>query len=53
MAVTDKMTFWNCLVAMRLKTQPKELLSTHDVLLYVHNQFVKHLEELKVVFKVC
>ena len=52
LAVADKATFCNCLVTMRPKTCVQELPSTHDVVTYIHNQFVNHLNELREFFKV-
>jgi hypothetical protein len=43
----NKGTFRNCLVAMRPKSTTADLPSTHDVSTYIHNAFVKFLEELK------
>ena len=50
--MADKATFRNCLVVMRTKTTTKELPSTHDIRVYVHNKFVEHLGRLKKAFKV-
>ncbi|KAI0244897.1 hypothetical protein BJV78DRAFT_1144378 [Lactifluus subvellereus] len=47
LAVADKVMFRNCLVAMRPKTTIKDLPSTYDITMYIHNQFVERLQELK------
>jgi hypothetical protein len=47
LAMADKASFRNCLVAMRPKAVTKDIPSTHNVTTYIHNQFVKRLEELK------
>ena len=52
LAMADKATFQNCLVSMRMKTITKELPSTHNVWVYVHNKFVEHLRSLKKAFMV-
>ena len=40
-------------MAMRPKTKLKELPMTHNVLRYIHNQFIEHFDDLKETFKVC
>lgn len=52
LAVANKATFRNCLVAMRPKAIKADLPSTHDVQTYLHNQFVEFFNELKAKFKV-
>lgn len=47
LAVANKKTFKNCLVVMRPKATNADLPTTHDVTVYVHNQFVNWLKELK------
>ncbi|KAF8231986.1 hypothetical protein L208DRAFT_1274453, partial [Tricholoma matsutake] len=47
LAMANKASFCNCLVSMRPKSITKDILSTHNVTTYIHNQFVKQLEELK------
>jgi hypothetical protein len=47
LALADNTAFRNCLVAMRPRSTKKDLPSTHDVTVYIHNQFSKHLESLK------
>ncbi|KAF8222521.1 hypothetical protein L208DRAFT_1322218, partial [Tricholoma matsutake] len=39
--------FQNCLVSMRPNTNKADLLTAHDISLYIHNTFVNHLQELK------
>jgi hypothetical protein len=45
--LADKVSFRNCLVAMRPHTKRSELPSAHDVKAYIHNQYIAHLEDLK------
>ena len=45
--MANKATFQNCLIAMRLKLTTADLPSTHDISTYIHNAFVKFLDELK------
>lgn len=45
--VANKATFRNCLVAMRPKSTTADLPSTHDISTYIHNAFIKFLDELK------
>ena len=40
-------------MAMRPETKLKELPMTHDVLRYIHNQFIECFDNLKETFKVC
>ncbi|KAF8239820.1 hypothetical protein L208DRAFT_1235682 [Tricholoma matsutake] len=47
LAMANKALFCNCLVSMRPKSITKDILSTHNVTTYIHNQFVEWLEELK------
>jgi hypothetical protein len=47
LAVAGKATFRNCLVAMRPKVSSLDLPSTHDVSMYIHNEFVECLRKLK------
>ena len=47
LAVANKAVFHNCLVGMRPKSTQKDMPSTHDVSMYIHNKFVCRLEELK------
>jgi hypothetical protein len=52
LAVASKATFRNCLVAMRPKTTKSDLPSTHDVTTYIHNEFVRLLEDFKTAITV-
>ncbi|KAH9035943.1 hypothetical protein EDB85DRAFT_1822130, partial [Lactarius pseudohatsudake] len=45
-AVANKRLFHNCLVSMRPKTKVSDLLSSHDVSIYIHNECVKWLKQL-------
>ena len=47
MAVADKALFRNCLVTMRPKTTKKDLPTTHDVSVFIHNRFADQLKLLK------
>ena len=47
LAVAYKALFHNCLVVMRPKSLTKDILSTHTIRTYIHNQFIERLEELK------
>ncbi|KAG2065558.1 hypothetical protein BDR04DRAFT_1032455, partial [Suillus decipiens] len=47
LAVADKVTFRNCLVAMRPSSTKLDLPSTHDVMTYVHNSFIDFFSKLK------
>ncbi|KAM6491697.1 hypothetical protein JOM56_012859 [Amanita muscaria] len=47
LAVASNVFFRNCLVSMRPKTKRSELPSTHDVSVYIHNQCVDWLAQLK------
>lgn len=48
----NKPVFRNCLVAMRPRTRTKELPSIHGVETHIHNEFVKHLDDLQKRIKV-
>jgi hypothetical protein len=45
--LADNLAFRNSLVAMRPKSTTSDLLSSHDVKVYLHNQFVKHMKGIK------
>ncbi|KAF9228571.1 hypothetical protein BS17DRAFT_654140, partial [Gyrodon lividus] len=47
LAVANKPTFRNCLVAMRTNTSKADLPSTHDISTYIHNSFVEFLSTIK------
>ena len=45
LAIAGKDLFCNCLVTMKLKAVHNDMPSTHNVTMYIHNQFVKWLKE--------
>jgi len=45
--MASKATFHNCLMAMRPKAKIVDLPSTHNVMKYIHNQFIGWLKDLK------
>jgi hypothetical protein len=47
-----KAVFRNCLVTMRPKTRTKELPTTHDVIVYLHNAYIKFMNQIKESFNV-
>jgi hypothetical protein len=47
LALANNTAFRNCLMSMRPRSTKKDLPSTHDVAVYIHNQFSKHLDSLK------
>ena len=47
LAVADKTTFRNCLVAMRPKAKNIDIPSSHIVNTYIHNQFADQIKQLK------
>ena len=47
LAVVEKPVFCNCLIAMRPKTSQNDLPSTHDLVVYIHNEFVAWMKKLK------
>jgi hypothetical protein len=47
LAVVEKPVFRNCLTTMRPTTMGKDLPSTHNVVVYIHNEFVAWLKKLK------
>jgi hypothetical protein len=47
LAVAENPVFRNCLVAMRPKASCKDIPSSHDVGLYIHNTFVQWIKTLK------
>lgn len=52
LALADNTAFRNALVAMRPKSSTKDLPSSHDVSVYIHNEFVKHTTALKEELRV-
>ncbi len=47
LALAEKPSFWNCLVAMRPKTMRKDLPTRHNIEIYIHNEFMDWLKTLK------
>ena len=47
LAVAENPIFCNCLVAMRPKASRKDIPSSHDVGVYIHNEFVRWLKTLE------
>jgi hypothetical protein len=47
LSLADKATFRNCMVAMRPRTTATDLPSTHDVTIFIHNQFISLVKTLK------
>jgi hypothetical protein len=47
LALVEKPVFRNCLIAMRPKTTKKDLPSTHDLVVHIHNEFVAWMKKLK------
>ncbi|KAF8971661.1 hypothetical protein BDZ97DRAFT_1650849, partial [Flammula alnicola] len=52
LALADNAAFRNSLVSMRPKSTTFDLPSSYDVKVYLHNQFVKHMTELKATITV-
>jgi hypothetical protein len=52
LAVVEKPVFCNCLIAMWPKTSQNDLPSTHDLVVYIHNQFVAWMKKLKEMIQV-
>lgn len=52
LAVVNKAVFRNALVAMKPKATRKDLPSSHEVQVYIHNAFVEWLKSLKEEFQV-
>ncbi|KAF8465456.1 hypothetical protein DFH94DRAFT_639749, partial [Russula ochroleuca] len=46
-SVANNKLFRNCLVLMRPKTRSSDVLSSHDVGVYIHNECIKWLKQLK------
>jgi hypothetical protein len=47
LAVANKATFRNCLVAMRPAAMKADIPSTHDITTYIHNAFLDFFVQLK------
>ncbi len=52
LAVAKKTHFRNCLVSMRPNAVNEDLPTTHDIMTYVHNEFISFMQRLKVKIKV-
>ena len=52
LAVANKATFRNCLVAMRPRSTRHDLPTTHDVLNNLHNKFVQWLQDMSADIEV-
>lgn len=50
--MTDKAMFQSCLVAMHPTATKANLSSGHDVTTYIHNAFLKFIDNLKTKFQV-
>ena len=48
LALADNIAFRNALVSMRPKSTSSDLPTSYDAMLHVHNEFVKHINQLKV-----
>ncbi|KAG6913746.1 hypothetical protein DXG01_004555 [Tephrocybe rancida] len=49
--LADKITFHNCLTAMRPQTKLIDLTTAHDASVYLHNAFVSEMNKLKAAIK--
>ena len=52
LALADNVAFRHTLVAMRPKSTKSDLPTSYNVKLHLHNQFVKHIAQLKLEIKV-
>ncbi|KAF8442871.1 hypothetical protein L210DRAFT_3397292 [Boletus edulis BED1] len=52
LVVADNTAFRNCLVAMRPNATKADIPSTHDISVYVHNEFIDFIKQLKVEIQV-
>jgi len=48
LALADNTAFRNSLVAMRPKSTTSDLPTSYDAKVHIHNEFVKHMKQLKV-----
>jgi hypothetical protein len=53
LALADDVTFRNCLVSMRPRATKADIPSTHDIMQYIHNEFVALLRCFKTDISVC
>ena len=51
-ALVSKAVFRNCLTVMQPKTRTKELPSAHDVTIYIQNEFIRFMDQIKQVIQV-
>ncbi|KAH9920793.1 uncharacterized protein B0H18DRAFT_863555, partial [Fomitopsis serialis] len=47
LSLAQTSSFRNCLVGMRPQTVNLDLPTTHDIKIFIHNAFVKHIEQLR------
>ncbi|KAG2754231.1 hypothetical protein P692DRAFT_20721124 [Suillus brevipes Sb2] len=47
LAVVNKATFRNCLVAMRPSATKADIPSTHDITVFIHNSFLDFFKQIK------
>lgn len=52
LVLADNAAFRNALVAMRPKSTTKDLASSHEVQVHIHNGFVKYMKDLKEEIRV-
>ncbi|KAF8622594.1 hypothetical protein AX15_006893 [Amanita polypyramis BW_CC] len=50
-ALVSKAVFRNCLTMMWPKTKTKELPSAHDVVIYIQNEFIRFMDQIKQVIQ--
>ena len=48
LALADNIAFRNALISMRPKSTTNDLPTTHNVKIHLHNEFVKHMKQLKL-----
>ncbi|KAG1855667.1 hypothetical protein DFJ58DRAFT_639966, partial [Suillus subalutaceus] len=47
LAVANKATFRNCLVAMRPSATKTDIPSMHDITVFIHNSFLDFFSQIK------
>ncbi len=52
LALADNVAFRNVLVSMRPRSTRSDLPSSYDVKVHIHNQFVRHMQEMKEAIRV-
>ena len=50
--IANKTTFHNCLVAMCPQSSGNDLPSTHEISTYIHNAFIRFIDNLKTQIQV-